>query len=198
MRKLIVSEFLTLDGVMQSPGYPDEDPSGGFEHGGWQMPFMDDLAGAEIIAGMEATDALLLGRVTYEIFAAYWPSADDPMAETINSFTKYVVSTTLHEPLDWKDSHVIAGDVPGEVRKLKEASGKDIQVIGSGKLVQTLMEHDLVDEYRLMIDPLVLGTGKRLFRDGSPKTPLRLIDSKTSSKGVLIVAYQPEGSAVPG
>jgi len=198
MRKLIVSEFLTLDGVMQSPGYPDEDPSGGFEHGGWQMPFMDDLAGAEIIAGMEATDALLLGRVTYEIFAAYWPSADDPMAETINRFTKYVVSTTLHEPLDWKDSHVIAGDVPGEVRKLKEASGKDIQVIGSGKLVQTLMEHDLVDEYRLMIDPLVLGTGKRLFRDGSPKTPLRLIDSKTSSKGVLIVAYQPEGSAVPG
>jgi dihydrofolate reductase len=193
MRKLVVSEFLTLDGVMQSPGYPDEDPSGGFEHGGWQMPLMDDVAGAEIMEGMAATDALLLGRITYEIFAGYWPSAggDDPMAETINNFTKYVVSTTLHEPLNWRDSHVIAGDVPGGVAKLKQESGKDIQVIGSGNLAQTLMRHDLVDEYRLMIYPLVLGTGKRLFREGTPKTPLRLSDSKTSSNGVLIATYVP-------
>jgi dihydrofolate reductase len=193
MRKLVVSEFLTLDGVMQSPGYPDEDPSGGFEHGGWQMPLMDDVAGAEIMEGMAATDALLLGRITYEIFAGYWPSAavDDPMAKTINSFTKYVVSTTLREPLDWKDSHVIAGDVPGEVVKLKQESGKDLQVIGSGNLAQTLMRHDLVDEYRLMIYPLVLGTGKRLFREGTPKSQLRLSDSKTSSNGVLIATYVP-------
>jgi dihydrofolate reductase len=193
MRKLVVSEFLTLDGVMQSPGYPDEDPSGGFEHGGWQQPLMDDAAGAEIMEGMAATDALLLGRITYEIFAGYWPSAavDDPMAKTINSFTKYVVSTTMREPLDWKDSHVIAGDVPGEVAKLKQKSGKDIQVIGSGNLAQTLMRHELVDEYRLMTYPLVLGTGKRLFREGSPKTPLRLSDSKTSPNGVLIATYVP-------
>jgi dihydrofolate reductase len=193
MRKLVVSEFLTLDGVMQSPGYPDEDPSGGFEHGGWQMPLMDDVAGAEIMEGMAATDALLLGRVTYEIFAGYWPSAstDDPMAQAINAFTKYVVSRTLREPLDWADSHVIAGDVPGEVRKLKEGSGKDIQVIGSGNLAQTLMKHDLVDEYRLMIYPLLLGKGKRLFREGSPKTELQLRDSKVSGNGVLIASYVP-------
>jgi dihydrofolate reductase len=193
MRKLIVSEFLTLDGVMQSPGYPDEDPSGGFEYGGWQMPLMDDMAGAEIMAGMATTDALLLGRVTYDIFAGYWPTAppDDPVADTINSFTKYVVSTTLREPLDWQDSHVIAEDVPGEVGKLKEGSGKDIQVIGSGQLVQTLMQHDLIDEYRLMVYPLILGKGKRLFREGSPKSALRLIESKTSPRGVLIATYAP-------
>jgi dihydrofolate reductase len=137
--------------------------------------------------------ALLLGRVTYEIFAGYWPSAstDDPMAQTINAFTKYVVSRTLREPLDWADSHVIAGDVPGEVRKLKEGSGKDIQVIGSGNLAQTLMKHDLVDEYRLMIYPLLLGKGKRLFREESPKTELQLRDSKTSDNGVLIATYVP-------
>jgi dihydrofolate reductase len=193
MRKLIVSEFLTLDGVLQSPGYPDEDPSGGFEHGGWQMPLMDAVAGEAITAGMAETEALLLGRVTYEIFAGYWPSApaDDPMAQKINSFTKYVVPTTLREPLDWKDSHVIAGDVPGAVGKLKEGSGKDIQVIGSGELVQTLMANDLVDEYRLLIYPLVLGTGKRLFRDGNPRTSLRLVDGKTSPGGVLIATFAP-------
>jgi dihydrofolate reductase len=193
MRKLVVSEFLTLDGVMQSPGYPDEDPSGGFDYGGWQMPLMDDVVGAEIMGGMAATDALLLGRVTYEIFAGYWPSAstDYPMAQTINAFTKYVVSRTLREPLDWADSHVIAGDVPGEVRKLKEGSGKDIQVIGSGNLAQTLMKHHLVDEYRLMTYPLLLGKGKRLFREGSPKAELQLRDSKTSGNGVLIATYVP-------
>jgi dihydrofolate reductase len=193
MRKLVVSEFLTLDGVMQSPGYPDEDPSGGFEYGGWQMPLMDEVAGADIMAGMAATDALLLGRVTYEIFAGYWPtaSADDPIADTINAFTKYAVSTTLREPLDWENSHLIGGDVPEEVGKLKQGTGKDIQVIGSGVLVQTLMEHDLVDEYRLMIYPLVLGKGKRLFREGSPKKSLRLSDSKISGNGVLIATYIP-------
>jgi len=193
MRKLIVSEFLSLDGVMQSPGDPDEDRSGGFEHGGWQMALMDDMAGEMITAGMAETEALLLGRVTYEIFAGYWPSAgaDEPLAEKINSFTKYVVSTTLHEPLDWKDSHVIAGDVPREVRRLKDGSGKDIQVIGSGELVQTLMATDLVDGYRLLIYPLVLGTGERLFRAGNPMTPLRLVDGRTAPGCVLIATYAP-------
>jgi dihydrofolate reductase len=196
MRKVIVSEFLTLDGVMQAPGLPDEDRSGGFEHGGWQMPLMDDTAGNAITEGLAATGGLLLGRVTYEIFAGYWPNApaDEPsgLAQTINSLPKYVVSTTLREPLPWNNSHVIKGDVAKEVTKLKQESGKDLQVIGSGQLVQTLMQNDLVDEYRLMINPIVLGNGKRLFRDGSPKTSLRLVDSETSKTGVLIVTYEPE------
>jgi len=193
VRKLVVSEFLTLDGVMQSPGYPDEDPSGGFEYGGWQMPLFDDAARKVITEGMAATGGFLLGRVTYEIFAGYWPTApaEEPLAEIINSLPKYVVSTTLEEPLAWNNSHLIKGDVAGEVTKLKHETGKDLQVIGSGELVQTLMRHDLIDEYRLMINPVVLGKGKRLFREGVPKNSLQLVDSETSSTGVLIATYQP-------
>jgi dihydrofolate reductase len=193
MRKVIVSEFLTLDGVMQSPGYPDEDRSGGFEYGGWQMPRLDDAARKVITEGMAATGGFLLGRVTYEIFAGYWPTApaEEPLAEIINSLPKYVVSTTLEEPLVWNNSHLIKGDVAKEVTKLKQETGKDLQVIGSGELVQTLMRHDLIDEYRLMINPVVLGKGKRLFREGIPKNSLQLIDSETSSTGVLIATYQP-------
>jgi dihydrofolate reductase len=194
MAKLVVNEFLTLDGVMQSPGYPDEDPSGGFEHGGWHMPLMEQVGQNWIMQGLADTGGLLLGRVTYEIFAGYWPTApaEDPLADTMNKLPKYVVSTTLQEPLEWNNSHLIGGDVPQEVRKLKDEPGQDIQVIGSGGLVQTLMQNDLVDEYRLMIDPLVLGTGKRLFREGIGKVPLRLVDSKISGTGVLIVTYQPD------
>jgi dihydrofolate reductase len=196
MRKVIVSEFLTMDGVMQAPGLPDEDRSGGFEHGGWQMPFMDEIAGSFITEGLAATGGLLLGRVTYEIFAGYWPNApaDEPsgLAQTINNLPKYVVSTTLKEPLPWTNSHVINGDVAKDVASLKQESGNDLQVIGSGQLVQTLMRHDLVDEYRLMINPIVLGKGKRLFRDGSPKTSLRLVDSQASKTGVLIATYEPD------
>lgn len=193
MGKVIVSEFVTLDGVMQAPGLPDEDRSGGFEHGGWWMSYSDDTAGSAITQAMEVTGGLLLGRRTYEIFAGYWPSApaNDPLAETINGLPKYVVSATLKEPLEWNNSRLIKGDIPEEVAKLKQEPGKDLQVIGSGDLVQTLMKHDLVDEYRLMINPLVLGSGKRLFKDGSARTSLRLVDSKTSSTGVLIVTYQP-------
>jgi dihydrofolate reductase len=196
MRKVIVSEFLTIDGVMQAPGLPDEDRSGGFEHGGWQMPFMDDIAGAAITEGLAATGGLLLGRVTYDIFAGFWPNApaDEPsgLAQTINNLPKYVVSASLQEPLPWSNSHVIKGDVGKDVARLKQESGKDLQVIGSGQLVQTLMQHDLVDEYRLMIHPIVIGTGKRLFRDGSPKTSLRLVHSQVSKTGVLIVTYEPK------
>jgi len=194
MRKVIVSEFLTLDGVMQAPGLPDEDRSGGFEHGGWQMPLMDEEAGSVITEGLAATGGLLLWRVTYEIFSGFWPNApaDDLLAQTINSLPKYVVSTTLRQPLEWNNSHLINGDVPNEVAKLKEEPGKDLQVIGSGELVQTLIQHDLVDEYVLMIYRLVLGSGKRLFREGSPKFSLRLVDSKTSKTGVLIVTYEPD------
>jgi dihydrofolate reductase len=193
MRKVIVSEFLTLDGVMQAPGGPDEDREGDFEHGGWQMPYFDDVAASVISEIFAATGGVLLGRVTYELFAAVWPSVpdDDPLAATMNSLPKYVASTTLEEPLGWNNSRLIKGDVAEGVTKLKQESGKDLQVIGSGGLVQTLMQHDLVDEYRLMINPVVLGSGKRLFRDGSATTSLRLVDSTTSSTGVLIVTYQP-------
>jgi dihydrofolate reductase len=145
------------------------------------------------MAGLDSTDTLLLGRITYDIFAGYWPNqpADDPIAQIINGYTKYVVSTTLREPLDWRDSHLIAGDVADEVRKVKEGVGKDIQVIGSGELAQTLMEHGLVDEFKLLIYPLILGKGKRLFRDGNPKRPLRLVDGKTSPGGVVMATYAP-------
>ena len=193
MRKVIVSEFITLDGVIQSPGYPDEDPSGGFEAGGWQQRYFDDVFGRALIDGLAASGGLLLGRLTYEIFAGFWPKApgDDPVASIINGLPKYTVSTTLKEPLPWEYSHVLQGDVAKAVGELKGQDGKDLRVIGSGELVQTLIEHDLVDEYALMIHPLVVGGGKRLFRDGNPKRPLRLVESTTTSTGVLIVSYVP-------
>jgi dihydrofolate reductase len=195
--RVIVSTFLTLDGVMQAPGGADEDRSGGFEHGGWQMQYFDEAAGKAVFEGMAASDGFLLGRKTYEIFAAFWPSApnDDPFAATMNGLPKYVASTTLKEPLEWNNSRLIKGDVAEEVAKLKAQPGKDLQVIGSGDLAQTLREHDLVDEYRLMVHPIVLGSGRRLFRDGSAMTALRLVDSTTTSTGVLILTYQPAGEA---
>jgi dihydrofolate reductase len=195
MRRVIVSEFLTVDGVMQSPGSPDEDPSGGFEHGGWQQSFFDDALGADVTKGLTSAGGLLLGRVTYEIFAGYWPTApaDEPLAATINSLPKYVVSTTLEEPLGWENSTLLHGDAAEAVGKLKEEGDGDLLVIGSGQLAQTLMEHGLVDRYHLMIHPLVLGGGKRLFRDGNPRATLRLVDSKPTTTGVVIARYEPAG-----
>jgi len=193
MGKLIVSEFLTLDGVMQAPGSPDEDRSGGFDHGGWQRNYFDDTLGKAVMDLLGKTGGFLLGRKTYEIFAAHWPKqpAEDPLAGTFNDLPKYVASTTLKEPLPWQNSTLIKGDVADGVARLKKEAGKDIQVIGSGTLVDTLAGHDLVDEYRLMIHPIVMGKGKRLFRgEGSPKK-LRLVDSKTTSTGVLILTYAP-------
>jgi dihydrofolate reductase len=196
--RVVVSEFLTLDGVMQAPGGEDEDRSGGFEHGGWQMPYADEVFGKAVSEWFAVTDGLLLGRRTYEIFAGYWPTAPEDeylngesLAVKMNSLPKYVVSTTLTEPLDWQNSTLITGDVPKEIAKLREQSGKDLQVIGSGELVQTLIEHDLVDELRLIIHPIVLGSGKRLFREGNPKTPLSLVDSTTTGTGALILSYRP-------
>jgi dihydrofolate reductase len=193
MRKVIVSEFITLDGVIQSPGYPDEDPSGGFDAGGWQQRYFDDVLGRAVIGGLAESGGLVLGRRTYEIFAGFWPNApvDDLVAPIINGLPKYVASTTLEEPLPWENSHVLQGDVAQAVGELKGQDGKDLRVIGSGELVQTLMEQELVDEYALMIHPLVVGGGKRLFRDGSRKTSLRLVESTTTSTGVLIVSYVP-------
>jgi len=196
MPKIVVSEFLTLDGVMQAPGDPDEDRTGGFDRGGWQLQYFDDTFGAFVMDGFAAAGALLLGRLTYENFARYWPNAaaDDPIAGTMNGFRKYVVSTSLAEPLSWQNSSLIKGDVPAAIAQLKPGSGQDIQVIGSGQLVQTLIQHDLVDEYRLMVHPLVLGKGKRLFRDETADTKLRLIDSKATGTGVLLLTYVPAGT----
>jgi dihydrofolate reductase len=193
MSKVVVSTFLSLDGVMQAPGGPDEDRSGGFEHGGWQMPYFDEVGGQAVAQGFATTDGLLLGRKTYEIFAAYWPNqpTDDPFAAAMNGMQKYVASRTLQEPLQWSNSTLLKGNVGEEGNKLREQPGKDLQVIGSGEFAQTLIDNDLVDEYRLMVHPIVLGTGKRLFRDGSKKTALRLVDSTTTTTGVLILTYQP-------
>jgi dihydrofolate reductase len=195
MRKIIVSEFLTLDGVMQAPGSPDEDRSGGFKHGGWQQPYNDDIFAKEIIEGLTEVGGFLLGRKTYEIFAAYWPKApaeEQAFAGPLNNLPKFVVSKTLREPLAWNNSTLIAGNVVKEVAKLKRQSGNDIRVIGSGELVQTLMKHDLIDEYDLMIHPLVLGSGKHLFREEGSKQTLKLLDFKTTSKGVMILKYKTE------
>ena len=194
MRKLIINEFLSLDGVMQAPGAPDEDRDGGFEHGGWQLDYFDDMFGEAVVNGFAETGGFVFGRKTYETFAAYWPTApkeEQEVAKPLNALPKYVASRTLKDPLEWENATVLGGDVAAEVRKLKEQPGKDLAVIGSGELVQTLIENDLVNEYRLMIHPLVLGGGKKLFRDGNPKRALSLVDSKTTTTGVLIATYRP-------
>ena len=193
MRRIVVVEFLTLDGVMQAPGEPDEDRSGGFEHGGWQRDYFDDTLGASILGGLKETDGFLLGRRTYETFAAHWPNQppEDPLAGTFNELPKWVVSTTLGEPLAWNNSTLIQGDVAAAISRMREEPGKDIQVIGSGELVQTLIRHDLVDEYRLMVHPIVMGAGKRLFRDDLPRTGLRLVEAVPTPTGVLINRYVP-------
>ena len=193
MPRLIVNEFLTLDGVMQAPGAKDEDRSGGFERGGWQLDYFDDVFGSTIMEGLAAAGGFLLGRRTYEIFAAHWPNqpAADPLAGTFNALPKYVVSTTLAEPLPWENSRLIRGDVPAELGKLKAEPGKELQVIGSGQLVQTLMQDGLVDEYRLWIHPILLGSGRRLFGVADAPIRLRLIDVKPTTTGVLIATYEP-------
>jgi dihydrofolate reductase len=193
MRRVIINEQLTLDGVMQGPGAPDEDRSGGFEHGGWAMTYFDEVMGEAAGEGMGSAGGLLLGRRTYEIFAAYWPKQGDevPFASFLNSVPKYVASRTLREPLEWNNSHLLKGDVGEAVRRLKEEDGGDLVVLGSGDLAQTLFEEGLIDVYELWIDPIVLGSGKRLFREGGLKTELKLVGSKASSTGVAMLTYQP-------
>jgi dihydrofolate reductase len=195
MARLIVVEMLSLDGVMQGPGGSDEDRSGGFEHGGWAMPYFDEVAGQEAGKSMAETGAFLFGRKTYEIMAAYWPNQpdDDMFAKVLNGLPKYVVSTTLEEPLEWSGSSLLKGDVAEAVAALKEELDGNIAVLGSGQLARTLMEHDLVDEYGLTIHPLMLGSGKRLFDERGEMRPLRLVDVKTSTTGVILVTYRPEG-----
>ena len=194
MRRLVVGTFLTVDGVMQAPGGPDEDREGGFEHGGWSVKYWDDAMGQLIDASTVRAGALLLGRKTYEIFAAHWPhvSDDDTVAAKLNSVPKYVASRTLDE-VTWNNSTLIEGDVAEAVTRLKGEPGDEIQVTGSGELIQTLLERDLVDEYRLWVFPVVLGEGKRLFARGSLPTALNLVDTTISSTGVAIHTYERAG-----
>jgi dihydrofolate reductase len=198
MRKVIVNEFLSLDGVAQAPGGEDEDTSGGFAHGGWHMRYMEDeVAQKWVLAGLTEAGGFLLGRRTYEIFAAYWPNAPEEeqvVAEPLNTRPKYVASTTLTEPLEWQNSTVLQGDVAEVVAALKEEDGGDIHVIGSTQLVQTLLEHDLVDELRLMIDPVVLGGGKRIFRDDGALRPWRLVAHELTGTGAMLTTYAPAES----
>jgi dihydrofolate reductase len=189
MRELIVSSFVTLDGVMQAPGGPEEDPSGGFEHGGWSFGYWDEQMQETMGVWMSKPFDLVLGRKTYEIFAAYWPNTDEDPAEVLNSATKHVATTTLKE-LKWQNSKLIEGDVPDGIRTLKQEDGPELQVHGSANLIQTLLEQGLVDEFRLMIFPLVLGTGKRLFDGGAIPAGLEVTSSETSSTGVITATYR--------
>jgi len=198
MRKLIVNTFITLDGVMQAPGGPEEDPTGGFTYGGWSFNYWDDMMGQVMDESMAKPSELLLGRKTYEIFAAHWPYIkDDPVADKLNSARKYVISRTLDE-VNWSNSTLVTGDVARAIRDLKEQEGPEIQVHGSGNLIQTLLEHDLIDEFRLWIFPVTIGKGKRLFGEGTKPAGLRLIDSKTSSTGVIIATYESAGELKTG
>ena len=193
MRRIIVSTFLSLDGVMQAPGGPGEDPSGGFDQEGWSVNYWDDRMDQVMTEFLGRPFDLLLGRKTYEIFAAYWPHAkDDQSAAPLNAATKYVVSTTLASA-DWSPSVLIRTDVVEQITRLKQQDGPELQVHGSSQLAQTLISHDLIDEYRLFIFPLLLGRGKRLFGDGVIPAGLRLVETKTSTTGVIIAIYERAG-----
>jgi dihydrofolate reductase len=194
MRKVIVNEFMSLDGVVQAPGGADEDTAGGFRHGGWHMQYMDDVAQQRALAGIVEAGGFLLGRGTYEIFAAYWPNASEEeqvLAEPLNSKPKWVASRTLGGELAWQNSTLLEGDASDAVAALKRGDGADIHVIGSPQLVRTLLDGGLVDELRLMIDPVVLGGGKRFFEDDGELRSLRLVDSETTSTGVILATYAP-------
>ena len=195
--KLTVTTFQTLDGVMQAPGGPQEDPSGGFDHGGWLVPHADDEMGTFMDETFTEADALLLGRFTYETFAGYWPQVDpagNTIAEKLNALPKHVASRTLREEdLAWAGSSLLGDDVPARVAELKARSGRELQVHGSAGLVQTLVRHELVDELRLLTFPVVLGTGKRLFGDGAAPAAVRLTESRTTSAGTVIAVYEFQG-----
>jgi len=196
MKKLIVLSFITLDGVMQAPGGPAEDPSGGFTYGGWSVPYFDDFLGKIMGEQMSKPFDLLLGRKTFEIFASYWPHHEDEGGE-INKATKYVASNTLttHE---WQKSVFLRGNVVNEIKELKQQDGPDLQVHGSGNLIQTLLRHDLIDEFWLKIFPITLGTGKRLFAEGTIPAAFKVSESKISPNGVIVANYERAGEVKTG
>ena len=192
MRKVIVDEWISLDGVVQAPGAPEEDATGGFRHGGWHLPYFDDVSRKWVVDNLTEAGGFLFGRRTFEILAAYWPTAPEEqqvLAEPLNSLPKYVASTTLIEPLRWQNSTLLKGDVDEAVARLKQEKGKDLHVMGSTRLVQTLIGHDLVDEFRVMIDPLVVGGGKRLFPEDGVLRALRLVDSQATATGAILATY---------
>ena len=199
MRKLVVTESVTVDGIMQAPGGPNEDTDGGFAYGGWAAPHFDDELGGLAVEGALSPEALLLGRRTYEIFAAHWPrvTGDDPIAAKLNAMPKYVASRTL-EAVEWNNSTLLKGDVARAVAELKAGSGGDIRVYGSGNLVQTLLANDLVDELALWVFPILLGEGKRLFGEGTRPAGLELAEAKTSGSGVALHTYRRAGDVATG
>jgi dihydrofolate reductase len=198
MRKLIVTTFLTLDGVMQAPGGPGEDDSGGFAHGGWSVNYWDNQMGEVMGEATSKPFAMVLGRKTYDIMAAYWPNAgEEAGGKVFNDATKYVASRS-QPTLEWSNSVLIKGDATEGLAALKTEDGPELQVHGSGNLIQTLLRNKLVDQYRLWIFPVVIGSGKRLFSDGTIPAGLKLVDSKVSSTGVVIGTYEPAGELVTG
>ena len=193
MSRITVFNSLTLDGVMQAPGRPDEDQRDGFKYGGWATRYNDPVIGSVAAEGMSKGGALLFGRRTYEDFAAVWPNMPEPNPFTtvLNNTQKYVASRTLKEPLPWQNSTLLQGDVAQAVAQIKKELDKDLVILGSGVLIQSLMLHNLIDEYVLLIHPLILGSGRHLFTDSGAFATLRLIDTKTATTGVVILTYQP-------
>jgi dihydrofolate reductase len=192
LRRVVVDEWMSLDGVVQAPGSPEEDTTGGFQHGGWHIRYFDEMSQNWVVEYLTKAGGFLFGRRTYETFAAYWPNASEEeqvVAQPLNRKPKYVASTTLNEPLEWENSSVLQGDIAEAVRALKQEDGDDLHVIGSTQLVRTLIEHELVDEFRLMIDPVVLGGGKHLFLDDGALRSLRLVDSQVTTTGAILATY---------
>jgi dihydrofolate reductase len=196
MSQVVVVNHVTLDGVMQAPARPDEDVRGGFQHGGWAVPYGDEVMGKAMGEGMATGGALLLGRRTYEDFYSVWPNRkDNPFTEVLNNSQKYVASRTLTEPLPWMNSTLLKGDAADAVARLKAEPGKDLVILGSGDLVQSLMRRNLIDRFLLTIHPLVLGSGRRLFTDGGAPARFKLVDVKPTTTGVLIATYRPSDRA---
>ena len=192
MRTISATLSMSLDGVIQAPGRPDEDTRGGFDRGGWAVPYNDDVMAQKMGEGMASSGTMLFGRRTYEDFFGFWPQqTDNPFTPYLNQTTKYVVSSTLTEPLPWENSILLSGDPTASVAKLKAESGPDLGIVGSGELVRSLLAAGLIDRYVLLIHPLVLGQGRRLFDDRGPGADLELVDSVTTSKGVIIGTYEP-------
>lgn len=194
MRSVIVQEWVSLDGVVQAPGSPNEDKSGGFRHGGWHLPYFDDMSRNWVVQNLTEAGGYLFGRRTYENFAGHWPNAsaeEQVIAQPLNAKPKYVASTTLKEPLVWQNSTLLKGNVAAAVRALKQKDGGNLLVIGSPKLVQSLIDFDLVDELRMMVDPLIVGGGKRIFVDDGALRPLRLVDSRVTTTGAILATYAP-------
>jgi dihydrofolate reductase len=194
MCRVVVLNHVTLDGVMQGPGRADEDTRDGFQHGGWSMDDNDDVMGQVMGARLAESGGLLLGRRSYEDMLGYWNTTDSPFKDALNNAPKYVASHTA-DPLPWPNSTVLTGDVPASVAELKKEPGKDLHIMGSGVLIQSLLPHGSIDEFVLLIHPIVLGSGHKLFPDGTPRTPLRLVDGVTTTKGVVIATFRPAEAA---